>query len=355
MPSKLLFVTLLLLASCLALPSFPLSFSTHVSVGPPSTYPGELLNSGNGSDINISALPGEWKEPQQAAQYSNRLLVQNSNDCYWQVGIRLKDTTPDLTDPSTGKKLPGSALKWIFTYVGGAYAGGSAADAIGTRLVPVAYSDFSTSWTYIYNSGLPTIEAPSTFSDHQNREFQFKYAVKVPDNQPPGAYEGYIEYIANETSNSPMETNIIRNAKIIVTILPYFRLSVDRGTIDFDKMSPGQTKDNIPVEGVIVTSKSNTGNPWYLKISNDNPLSNGPYMIPNSNFIWYGWTDGSGRWYGNGTDQMSLTPMLAYSSGVIEGNNLPNGTNNHLKFKLTIPKGQSGGKYITTVRLTMTE
>ena len=143
--------------------------------------------------------------------------------------------------------------------------------------------------------------------------------------------------------------------QVQVTIDNYFRLSVDRGSIDFEKMKPGEAKDNIPVEGVIVTGKTNVGNPWYLKISNDSPLSSGPYIILNSNFIWYGWTDGSGTWYGNGTDQMSLTPMLVYSSGAGEGNNLPDGTKNHIKFKLTIPKGQPGGKYFSNIKLTMTE
>jgi hypothetical protein len=44
-----------------------------------------------------------------------------------------------------------------------------------------------------------------------------------------------------------------------------------------------------------------------------------------------------------------------YASGANEGNNLPNGTNNHLKFKLSIPKGQPGGKYLSNVKLTLTE
>jgi hypothetical protein len=182
-------------------------------------------------------------------------------------------------------------------------------------------------------------------------QIQFKYAVQVPNDQPAGTYNGTINYEIDQVGGA----TVTGSANIQVIVGNYFRLSTDRGTADFETMKPGQTKDNVPVEGIIITSKTNTGNPWFLKISDNSPLSAGPYIIPNSNLIWYGWTDGKGTWYGNGTNAVTLVPELMYASGAAETNNLPNGTNNHLKMKLTIPPGQPGGKYLSTIQLTMTE
>jgi hypothetical protein len=234
----------------------------------------------------------------------------------------------------------------MYTY---AYNITNTKEAAGTKNNYATYVPFSTSDTLVYASGAGADETP-VFPAYIDWEHQFKYAIQVPNNQPPGTYTGTITYKMNDGV-----TTLTRTCNLSVTVGNYFRLSVDRGSIDFEKMRPGEVKDNVPVEGVIITSKSNTGNPWYLKISNDSPLSSGPYVIPNSNFIWYGWSDGAGAWYGTGNNQMTFVPELMYASGATEYNNMPDGISNHLKFKLTVPRGQPGGKYISNVKLTLTE
>ncbi len=140
-----------------------------------------------------------------------------------------------------------------------------------------------------------------------------------------------------------------------VSVSSIFELSIDQGVVDFGKMKPGETKWNVPSAGVTVTSKTNNGRAWYLKVSDVSPFTFGELLIPNSNFVWSGWTDGSGKWNGTGNNIMSVTPVLAYSSGVGEENNLPAGVANHFKFKLSVPDKQAPGIYMTTVKFTMTE
>ncbi|MCX5749797.1 MAG: hypothetical protein NTZ10_06105 [Candidatus Saganbacteria bacterium] len=140
-----------------------------------------------------------------------------------------------------------------------------------------------------------------------------------------------------------------------VTVSSIFELSIDQGMIDFGRMKPGEVKWNIPPSGVTVTAKTNSGKSWFLKVSASNPFSYGSYMIPYSKFVWTGWTDGAGRWYGTGNNIMTPTPSLVYASALGEENNLPSGTNNHFKFKLSVPENQSPGVYTTTVKFTMTE
>jgi hypothetical protein len=327
------------------------SLAQRVAIVPPATWSGDLSNSGNGNALTITGVyPGDFKENQAVSTvwgtYSNKLQVRGQNNGHYTVSIRLDNDLISGVD-----RIPAANIRCIFTYAGGAYTGGTAADAIGTKYHFASYFPLSMSWTDIYYSGNPIIESPSADVATAEREFQFKYAVQVPDNTPPGVYTANIEIRALDDS----AFGATRTAQISVTVGQFFRLSVDRGIIDFEKLRPGDTKDNTPVEGIVLTSKSNIGNPWFLKISNDNPLSSGPYIIPNNNLIWYGWTDGAGAWYGRGTDSMSPMPMLMYASAATEGNNLPKGTNNHLKFKITIPNGQQSGRYTTTVKLTMTE
>jgi len=326
--------------------------ATHFSVSPPATFSG---TDGNGTPRSITgALPTDFKEDNEVitsdGSYSNKVYFEATvpADCPYTLRIKISG---DLTSGS--HTIPYSSLRYMYTYGRNITFG---ITAPGTKLNYAKYRDFSTSYQDVYISGSTagggTYEVPpiSGFPADKIRdwEHQFKYAIQVPNNTYPGVYTATITYRADPAGTE-------RTADISVTVGDYFRLSIDRGTIDFENMSPGTTKDNVPVEGVIVTAKTNTGRPWFLKISNDSPLSSGPYMIPNSNFIWYGWTDGSGTWYGNGTDTMNFVPSLVYSSSPTEMNNLPDGTGNHLKFKLTIPRGQPGGKYLSNVKLTLTE
>ena len=324
----------------------------HFAVSPPA---GSAWSDCNGTDRKITnVLPSDenaWQadvETDVDGDYSNKVYCGSDNSPVRNYTLEIC-LSGDLQEwPSGTNRIPASSMKFLYTYAGYAEAPYSAATG-NKYYFGGAYKDFPLSYTLIYSRGTSGRELTA-----ENWEHQFKYAVKAPDNQAPGTYKGTIKYRMTKDGGSGT-LSFERTTDIYVTVGNYFRLSIDRGAIDFEKMSPGETKDNMPVEGIIITAKTNVGNPWYLKVSNDSPLSSGPYIIPNTNFIWYGWTDGTGRWYGNGDDQLSLVPSLMYSSSFIESNNLPDGTKNHLKLKLTVPKGQAGGKYISNVKFTMTE
>jgi hypothetical protein len=324
----------------LALPSFSLDFPhNRFAIYPPLTTVWSGDNT-NGTVRSITGvLPGDFKEDNEVVttfgSYSNRAFCRGLNLTQYRVSIYLDG---NLT--SGPNSIPASNLKYMLTYTSG----------IGTKYNYQKYVNFSMAPSDVYLSGPVAIESPSPEQPTAEVELQFKYAIQVPDNQPAGTYTANIIYRGDEGAISATRTT-----PISITVGSYFRLSVDRGSVDFETMKPGAVKDNMPPDGIIITSKTNVGNPWYLKISNDNPLSSGPYIIPNSNLIWYGWTDGKGTWYGTGTNPITLVPDLIYASGASERNNMPDGTNNHLKFKLTIPGGQPGGKYITNIKLTMTE
>ena len=321
-----------------SLPSYSDTFPVdRFAVAPPATWSGNKTN--GTARAMTGVLPSDFKEDEEIftadGSYSNRVFCRGLGTTQYRVSIYLDGNLISGTN-----SIPASSLKYMLTYTNG----------IGTKYNYQKYVDFSTTPADVYLSGPVTIESIFPENASAERELQFKYAIQVPNNQAPGTYTANITYKGEDGSGSSTRT-----APISVTVGSYFRLSVDRGSVDFEKMRPGETKDNVPGEGVIVTGKTNTGKPWYLKISNDSPLSSGPYMISNTNFIWYGWTEGAGTWYGTGTNQMTFVPDLVYSSGANEGNNMPNGTNNHLKFKLSIPKGQPGGKYLSNVKLTLTE
>jgi len=323
--------------------------ATNFAVSPPATYAG---NNTNGTARTITgALPGDYKEDGEIVtsfgSYSNGVYFDANLPAEVPYTLKIR-IAGDLT--SGPNNIPFTSLKYMYTYGRNSTFG---VEAPGTKYNYQGYVPFSTAYQDVYLSGAPgTFEVPPTSGFPPERlrswEHQFKYAIQVPANQPPGTYTGTIYYRVDPAGTE-------RTATISVTVGSYFRLSVDRTLIDFEKMSPGEIKDNVPVEGSIINSKVSTGNPWYLKISNDSPLSSGPYIIPNTNLIWYGWSDGSGKWFGNGDDQMTLVPQIMYSSSINEGVNIPDGISNHLKFKLTIPKGQPGGKYISNVRITMSE
>jgi len=146
-----------------------------------------------------------------------------------------------------------------------------------------------------------------------------------------------------------------QNVGVTLSVNTSISMDLDIRLVDFERMVPGEVKLDVPPQGLLVTCKSNNPNaPWYLKISSTGPLSYGPYTIPDSDFYWYGWTDGNGTWYGTGDNNLTSAPILAYASPTA-GLNLPEGTVCHFKFKLAVPKDQEPGQYMTTVQFTMTE
>lgn len=156
-------------------------------------------------------------------------------------------------------------------------------------------------------------------------------------------------------SNYSLALSATQQTTFTVTINSVFELSIDQGLIDFGKMNPGETKHNMPSSGILVLSKTNNGNPWFLKIDSSSPFASGNNLIQAANFKWSGWTDGAGTWFGMGSNIIRSTPTIAYASAAGEENNLPNGTTNHFKFNLAVPSSQAPGIYTTTVKFTMTE
>ena len=146
--------------------------------------------------------------------------------------------------------------------------------------------------------------------------------------------------------------------QVMVNVKSVFELAVDRNIIDFKSMLPGDVKKDMPDnEGLKITVKSNNGRPWFLKISDLGELTNGSDVIPNSQFNWYGYPSKTarGHWVGNGENTFSLTPVLAYSSDVMEYNNYPTGTDMFFKFGLKVPAKQNSGVYRSVVAFTLTE
>lgn len=145
---------------------------------------------------------------------------------------------------------------------------------------------------------------------------------------------------------------------VMVNVKSIFELSIDRHVIDFKTLLPGQLMQDMPDnEGVKVTAKTNNGNGWVLKISNLAELSDGSEVIPNKYFSWSGSPSkiATGTWYGKGTDNLSLTPVIAYSSSVAEYNNYPAGTDLFFKFDLKVPEKQKSGIYRSIIAFTLTE
>lgn len=134
-----------------------------------------------------------------------------------------------------------------------------------------------------------------------------------------------------------------------------FSIELNRSDVDFESMRPGELKYDIPASGIKVTTKSNTGNKWYLLINSLSELRDGDKYIDNKYFKWYGWSEGKGKWVGTGEDSMELTPQLAYESTQEEGLSYPDGVPNYFKFKIAIPKSQQPGNYQSTIRFTITE
>ncbi|MCX5726605.1 MAG: hypothetical protein NT030_05455 [Candidatus Saganbacteria bacterium] len=142
---------------------------------------------------------------------------------------------------------------------------------------------------------------------------------------------------------------------VTLNVNTFISMDLDIRIVDFERMVQGEVKEDVPPQGLQVTCKSNDPDaPWYLKISDTSPLTYGPDTIPNSHFYWYGYSSGSGTWYGTGEDNLSTAPVLAYSSPS-SGLNLPGGTVCQFKFKLELPPDQEPGPYSTTVQFTMTE
>ncbi len=133
-----------------------------------------------------------------------------------------------------------------------------------------------------------------------------------------------------------------------------FAIDLNYYSIDFGGMDMGDIKDDVPSNGLIVTLKTDQGNPWFLRIRTDMPLThvdNPSQVIPDTHF----------RWYGVSTSDVTNTTLvtsredLTVEKTVYSGAAAETETDVTLKFELMLPALLQSGTYETTVVLTLTE
>lgn len=155
------------------------------------------------------------------------------------------------------------------------------------------------------------------------------------------------------TSDLAFALQATNSLTVVVTVQGSFNLVVNSDSFDFARLAPKQTGEMTRTDGIAVTGVSSSGNPWYLKVSAEKPLTSGSNTIPNENFTWYGTSEGTGAWHG--TAEKSLAdPGAAYVSSAEEANKA-NKVVNKFKFRLHVPEDTKPGDYRTTVMFTMTE
>jgi len=140
----------------------------------------------------------------------------------------------------------------------------------------------------------------------------------------------------------------------VVTVQGTFNLMVNTDSFDFTRLSPGQSGEMSRAEGVEVAGTSSDGNPWYIKVSAEKPLTSGSNTIPNENFTWYGSTEGQGQWNGAEAKNLVDPNVAAYISTAEEADQVKK-IINRFKFMLHVPEDTKAGEYSTTVMFTMTE
>ena len=100
-----------------------------------------------------------------------------------------------------------------------------------------------------------------------------------------------------------------------------FSIETDLTSINFGAMNPNGTKGDVPSQGVTVKCTTDQGNPWYLRLHLETPLTNvnnPSSMISNENFWWYGMsTTGSGALVMD--EQDFSVEKVAYTASAGEG------------------------------------
>lgn len=133
-----------------------------------------------------------------------------------------------------------------------------------------------------------------------------------------------------------------------------FSIETDLTSIDFGNMKPSQTKGDVPSQGVTVRCTTDQGNPWYLRMHLETPLTNvdnPSSFISDENFRWYGIsTTGSGTLVMD--EQDFSIERIAYTAPTGEGGS---GVDVKLQFKLTVPSNIQSGPYFTRIILTLIE
>ena len=135
-----------------------------------------------------------------------------------------------------------------------------------------------------------------------------------------------------------------------VSVNPVFSFNVFPTSLDFTSADPGTTTG---IKELTLWCSSNNNSAWSLQLSNLAELTSATFTIPNDNFNWWGWSEGSGAWH-EGTTNLSTTPFTFYDCGLNEYITV-NSVVIHLSFNVDIPGNQAAGSYSSTLVLTMTE
>ena len=157
-------------------------------------------------------------------------------------------------------------------------------------------------------------------------------------------------------------------------------ISLDKSSIDFETMTPGDFKE-IPSSGYYnkVSVMSDTGSVWELKIKLSAALTNAALptvTIPNEQFRWMSINavnqnspnqilrSGLNHKPENGYTNFSLIDERVYTSGINtsgsdpvfnDNNNSPNGTEIQFKYAIAMPNNQTAGTYNATIVYTVTQ
>jgi len=136
-----------------------------------------------------------------------------------------------------------------------------------------------------------------------------------------------------------------------------FTLELNQTAMDFGDMDSGASgsyRDDIPHQGLEVLCTTDQGNPWWLRIRNEQPLthiSNPSATIPNTNLKWYGVSTSDP----NNTSLVTLREDFTVEKTVYTAPAVETQTTITMKFELTVPPVIQSGAYTSNIVFTLTE
>jgi hypothetical protein len=146
-----------------------------------------------------------------------------------------------------------------------------------------------------------------------------------------------------------------------------FQLSLGTGgfsdphLIDFGSVNIGDSYYGVPPDNLIITCKSDQGNPWYLQMRAQSDLQMGMYTIPIENMKFFGTYAGpltmpnaSERFFQRQAISLRYTDVLLYRSDS-SGDATLSESDIYVQFGITVPQTMPVGYYTTTIIITMTE
>jgi len=134
-----------------------------------------------------------------------------------------------------------------------------------------------------------------------------------------------------------------------------FKLTLDRATLDFGSIKPGERVELYPAEPFHqITCISNNKKNWYLKISVPADI-NGPggQSLPKDRLKWQiFWTNGSGV-KKEGWESLQDKTTVVYTSGPLDSQG--DEVNIKLRYALDVPGNAPAGHYTAVLIYTITE